>query len=78
MTWTSGILVYVVIWWLVIFTVLPWGNSPIDRADIAKGQASSAPKHPRLGLKMLINTVLSGAIWLGLYWVMESGLVSVR
>lgn len=78
MTWTSGILVYIVIWWLTIFMVLPFGNAPIERDDIEKGQASSAPKRPRLGLKMLANTLLSGAIWLGLYWVMESGLVSLR
>ena len=78
MTWTSGIMVYAVIWWITIFMVLPFGNQAIDADDVRKGHASSAPKRPRLLLKMAINTLLSGAVWLIIYAIMESGLISLR
>ena len=38
----SGTLVYVIIWWLVLFMVLPWGNRPPDVVE--DGHASSAPE----------------------------------
>ena len=78
MGWTTGLAVYVVIWWVALFVVLPWGNRPIEREDIEKGQASSAPKAPRMLIKLAANTVLSGLIWLVVYGVMEAGLVSLR
>ena len=78
MTWTSGILVYAVIWWITIFMVLPWGNQAIDAEDIRKGHAPSAPKRPRLLLKVAINTLLSGAVWLLIYIIMESGWISLH
>ena len=41
MHWASGILVFVVLWWLVIFAVLPWGVRIPDKAEA--GHADSAP-----------------------------------
>lgn len=75
---TTGILVYAIIWWLVIFMVLPWGNRPIDAEDVAKGQASSAPQKPRIVLKLAINTVIAGVIFFGVYQVIVHDLVSFR
>ena len=60
MGWATGTAVYLVIWWLVIFMVLPWGaESVIDEDDVKKGHASSAPKNPRMLLKIAITTVIS-------------------
>ncbi|MDP6121437.1 MAG: DUF1467 family protein [Rhodospirillales bacterium] len=78
MGWTTGLAVYALIWWVALFMVLPWGNQPIEREDIEKGQASSAPKWPRILVKLAVNTVLSGLIWLAFYWGTEAGLVSFR
>jgi len=32
--WVTGLAVYAVIWWLVVFMVLPWGNRPLDPEDV--------------------------------------------
>jgi predicted secreted protein len=77
-SWVTGLMVYAVIWWVTIFMILPWGNDPIGAEDIAKGQASSAPAKPRLLLKMAINTLVAGVIWLIAHFVMLSGLISFR
>jgi len=79
MGWATGAAVYLIIWWLVIFMVLPWGaRSLIDEDDVKKGHASSAPKKPRLLLKIAVTTVISGALWGILYAVIESGAISFR
>lgn len=78
MGWTTGLATYFVIWWLVLFMVLPWGVQTLDSEDVAKGHASSAPKRPRIVLKMAVTTVLAGIVFAGVYLIAESGMVSFR
>ena len=79
MNWVTGMAVFAIIWWLVLFLVLPWGiGGAIDPADVAKGQDAGAPPKPRLLLKLLVTTVAAGALFAVFYVVMESGLVSFR
>ncbi len=75
--WT-GIAVYIVIWWVVIFMVLPWGVRPVGAEDIAKGHASSAPRQPRILTKMAVTTVVAALVWVGVYFLIESGAISFR
>ncbi len=75
--WT-GIAVYIVIWWVVIFMVLPWGVRPVGAEDIAKGHASSAPRQPRILTKMVVTTVIAALVWVGVYFLIESGAISFR
>jgi predicted secreted protein len=78
MGWVSGIAVYIVIWWLVIFMVLPWGVQPIERGDVEKGHAASAPLRPRMLRKMAITTLISAVLWLIAYVIIQSDLISFR
>jgi len=64
--WT-GLAIYFIIWWLTLFTVLPWGVRPPENPE--PGMATSAPENPRLLLKFAVTTVLSGAIY-GLLWAL--------
>ena len=76
MSWPIGIAAYIVIWWIVIFAVLPFGIHPTAEGD--PGHAAGAPANPRLKLKAAITTAMAGAIWLLLYWAVTSGLVNFR
>ena len=79
MGWATGTAVYLVIWWLVIFMVLPWGaKSVVDEDDVKKGHAPGAPKKPRMGLKIAVTTVISGVLWGIVYTVIDSGVISFR
>jgi predicted secreted protein len=73
MKWTLGVASYIVIWWIVIFAVLPFGIKPTEEGDI--GHASGAPANPRLPLKMLITTVVAAVVWLILYGAIHFGLI---
>ena len=78
MNWVTGLAVYAVLWWLVIFMVLPWGNRQIDAGDVAQGQAHGAPQKPRLLIKMAVTTVIAGILWAVAYIGVESGWISFR
>ena len=72
MGWITGIAVFIVVWWICLFTVLPWGNAPEASPD--QGHATSAPARPRLYLKFLITTGIAAIIWLLIYLVMDAGI----
>jgi predicted secreted protein len=76
MTVVQGIVAYAIIWWLIIFAVLPFGVRPVDKHDI--GHAAGAPANPRLWYKAGITTVIAAAIWLGFYALVTSNLISFR
>lgn len=65
----SGIVVYLLTWWIVIFAVLPWGI----RRDI-----TGKPENPRLGRKLLITSVIAGILWLIVYGLIAADIISFR
>lgn len=77
MNWVSGVVLYTLIWWTVLFAVLPFGTRPRPEADEASGWRG-APARPRIGVKMLATTLVSALIFLACYLVITSGWVSFR
>ena len=73
MGWVSGIATYVMIWWVVIFAVLPWG---VER-DEGTGQVG-APKKAHIKRKLVVTTVISTVIWCGVYALVQSPYLSFR
>ncbi|MEN8721559.1 MAG: DUF1467 family protein [Alphaproteobacteria bacterium] len=64
MSIAGGIVTYIIIWWLVLFMVLPWGiTSQRDAGDITPGTADGAPVKPQLVKKILITTGVATVGW---------------
>lgn len=78
MSWQTGLAVYFVIWWIMLFTVLPWGVKRIDPADLKPGEDPGAPARPRMLLKFTVTSVVAGVVFGIFYWLYESGLVRFR
>jgi predicted secreted protein len=76
MTWLGTAVVFVVVWWLVLFMVLPFGAAP--PAEVEPGMADSAPAKPRLAVKMAITTILAGLITALIAWLIDSELIHLR
>ena len=76
MNWFVSIATYVVIWWIVIFAILPFGVRPADERE--PGHDAGAPANPRLGLKAVVTSVVAGLLWLALYWAVNADLVNFR
>ena len=76
MNWFTGLMVFVIIWWIVLFMVLPWGIRVPDKPE--PGHATSAPDRPMLWRKALVTTVIASVLWAIAYYVIESDLVTFR
>ena len=51
------IVIFVVIWWLVLFTILPLGVQKEDK--IVGGNDPGAPKNPMLKKKIVLTSIIS-------------------
>ncbi len=76
MDWFSGVLVYVMIWWLVFFTALPFGAKPPVKPE--PGHDAGAPDKPMLWRKALITTVIATVFWGLAYALIDSDLITFR
>jgi predicted secreted protein len=76
MSWATGVMVFVVIWWTVLFTVLPIGVRRV--ADPGRGQDHGAPERPQLLKKAIITTLVAGVLWVGFYFLHQADFFSFR
>jgi predicted secreted protein len=73
----TGIVLYTIIWWTVLFAVLPVGIRPRSEADDASGWRGT-PAQPHMLRKAIATTLLSAVIWCLCYLVIESDWLSFR
>ncbi len=71
MTWFTAVVLYVLIWWIVLFAMLPIGARPDSDADATSGWRG-APTQPFLWRKVVATTVVA-AILLAIANVVISG-----
>jgi predicted secreted protein len=62
MSWFTGAVLYVLIWWTMLFAVLPWGTHPSAEPDSITGWRG-VPARPRMALKLLATTVVAAVVW---------------
>jgi predicted secreted protein len=64
--------VYFVIWWVVLFCILPLNiQSQAEKGEIAAGTEPGAPVSPQLARKAIITSVVSIGVFAVVYvlWV---------
>ena len=71
----SGIVVFILLWWWVFFMTLPFGVKTPDSVEF--GHATSAPEKPMLWLKAMIATMIASILFAIVFWVINSGLLSL-
>ncbi len=73
------IAMYPVIWFMVLFCVLPLRyRSQGDAGEIVPGTPEGAPSDLRLGAKAWLTTVIAAVLWGILFAVVASGTITVR
>jgi predicted secreted protein len=74
----TGIVVFLIVWWMVFFTVLPLGvRSQQEEGDIVPGSEPGAPGDPRLKWKMALTTTITSGLWLVYFVAFEFGFVTL-
>ena len=77
---TGSIIVYVLIWWIVFFSLLPVGIQSKKEKFIEKieGIDPGAPNNPKIAKKFLITTIITSIIFIVIYYLVESNLLNLR
>ena len=77
---TGSIIIYVMIWWIIFFSILPVGiisNKEVFR-DSIEGSDPGAPKNPKIGKKFLITTIITSILFIMIYYIVDLGFFNLR
>ena len=77
---TGSIIVYVLIWWIIFFSVLPVGiqSNKEKFKEKIEGVDPGAPINPKIGKKFLITTLITSIIFIVIYYLVEFNLLNLR
>ena len=77
---TGSIIVYVLIWWIIFFSVLPIGiqSNKLKFREKIDGEDPGAPNNPKIAKKFLITTLITTIIFLVIYYLVEVNLLNLR
>lgn len=78
MSLTFAIAIYVVLWWTVLFAVLPIGvRTQGEDGSVVPGTPESAPTAPRLIRVVLLTTLISGLLFGAAWAAVRYGLIDL-
>ena len=79
----TGLAIFFLIWWVVLFAVLPWGiRSQHETDDMVPGTDPGAPSSVSVGRKLLWTTLVAIAVYgigyviYSQHWITIEGLVT--
>ena len=76
MSWIGLAATYAIVWWLALFTMLPFGVRASDAAE--PGVEPGAPEEPRMWIKAGATTVIAAVITGAVWALVEYGVIDVR
>ncbi|WP_458789937.1 DUF1467 family protein [Yoonia sp. MH D7] len=76
---TSAIVLFMVIWSMVFFIILPLGlTTQAEAGKIVPGTPGSAPHEPNIKRKAKITTIWAVGLWIVIAGTIMSGVITVR
>jgi predicted secreted protein len=80
MSLVVGVAIYLILWWLSFFAMLPLGAQSLHEADeqSVPGVERGAPRVHGLGLKALLAAAVAAVLWLGVAWAISVDLFNMR
>ena len=73
-----AVAIYVVIWWIVLFAMLPIGvRTQAEEGEVSPGTPESAPHQPRLLPKMLATTVVASIVFAAVYVIIVHRVITL-
>ncbi|PCI01778.1 MAG: hypothetical protein COB76_00575 [Alphaproteobacteria bacterium] len=72
----TAVFTFLLIWWMVLFTVLPWGNRQPKNPET--GMAYGAPENPNMKKKLIATTIVSFIVLGIIYACVEMNIIDFR
>jgi predicted secreted protein len=79
MSLPTAIAIYFIVWWVMLFAVLPWRvRSQHESGNVAKGTDPGAPAIPHLKAKLIWTTFVAAGVFAAGYAVYKSRLLTLQ
>jgi len=76
---TTGCAIFFLIWWVVLFAVLPWGvRGQQESGEVVPGTDPGAPAIPKLPAKLLWTTLVATVVFAGFTFVYDRHWVTIE
>jgi len=77
MSITGSLIIYVIIWWIIFFSLLPLD---VDRKhkQIVEGIDKGSPENPRIIKKLIYTTIITSIIFIGIYMLVKYNYFNLR
>ena len=69
-------MVYLVVWWIMLFAVLPLGVRRVENPG--PGQDRGAPEDPQILRKVVITSLVAAVVWIGFYFLQQADIFNFR
>lgn len=77
MNWFSAFVIWLILWWLTLFIILPIGiRGQAEEGEIVEGSEPGAPHKLDIKRKFVQTTIIASGLWVVACGVILSGVVS--
>ena len=77
MSLTGSLIIYVLIWWIVFFALLPIDVNREKKQNI-KGIDAGAPENPKIIKKFVYSTLITSIIFIIIYLLVKYEYLNIR
>jgi predicted secreted protein len=75
----TGIVLYAIIWFMVLFIILPIRMQTQDEAgQRTPGTPGSAPANPQLKRRFILTSAIATVIWAGIATIIITGAITIE
>ncbi len=74
MNFVSTIIVFILLWWLTFFSLLPVGVK--EELNPPLGHDKGAPSNQRLPIKLIVTTIIAIFLTALIYWIVDQKWIS--
>ena len=77
MSITGSLIIFVLIWWIIFFSLLP---IDVDRKhkEMVEGADKGSPENPRIIKKLIYTTIITLIIFIGIFMLVKYDYLNLR
>ena len=77
MSITGSLIIFVLIWWIIFFSLLP---IDVDRKhkEMVQGVDKGSPENPKIIKKIIYTTIITSIIFIGIFMLVKYDYLNLR
>ena len=77
MSITGSLIIFVLIWWIIFFSLLPI-DVDRKRKEMVEGADKGSPENPKIIKKIIYTTIITSIIFIGIFMLVKYDYLNLR